>query len=653
MVHRNQPGFDERVSVVEDLDPEQGEGGPGVRRDLLLGMLLLLAVIAFAGWQWWYQDHQSSLYRAGQEAAGRGDLDAALGYFSEASGFSNADALARSTQEQIAARDRLYKSADSHAREGQWLLALRDLRDLAKVQPDYKDLGAREEAALMGIYDDAMPGIVALRAEADPPGLYYRAASGWVRLEGSDARSRLLAGNGQDRVLYDAPVEGWDVPLGANVRSEYQPKGPFQNRQVVAADFGGEEPAYKAISLDPSYYVPLVAGSDGLWGAHFAPDTENESYANPVVRAAIPASEFEYHPYSDDEGAVVRLAATEADSTGSAIVSVDTDSNRYLLAEWTRAGSSGPNDDILIKLYVAAAGSEEKRLVYTHIAGGLESAQISPDGRYVVLHALSRGIGQTVDMLATILVDVETGRGRMLQRLSKNRNSNEQPQGTLTAAFVRRGAYAGKLLLAEFRGGKTDIKLADPATATNGTDADYTLAHATVEGSVDAPWTVQQQDTEGLTLARQTYAMINSPYASRLDIVVFPTGGPPETYKVSAERVTNVWSVRATGCHLYWHELEYESAQGKNPPTNAVYTLHRTGNGREERHRRVFTTNDLDASRDWAEDAVYLGDSVIAYVADGELRARTYDGAADLLLETGIAPVFENAASNYHKYRLR
>jgi hypothetical protein len=118
--------------------------------------------------------------------------------------------------------------------------------------------------------------------------------------------------------------------------------------------------------------------------------------------------------------------------------------------------------------------------------------------------------------------------------------------------------------------------------------------------------------------------------------------------------VINVQSVRTTGCHLYWHELEYESARGLDPPANVVYMLHRKGeNEAQQLHRRVFTTSSLSPGRDWVQDAVYLGDTLIAYAADGELHARAYDGDQDIVLETGISPVVANVAPNHYADRLR
>src|SRR6476469_9633099 len=60
---------DPLISEVEDLDPDPTprKGRLDVR-ELLLGCLLIVMTLGWAGWQWWQQDSKESSYRMGQEA---------------------------------------------------------------------------------------------------------------------------------------------------------------------------------------------------------------------------------------------------------------------------------------------------------------------------------------------------------------------------------------------------------------------------------------------------------------------------------------------------------------------------------------------------------------------------------------------------------
>src|SRR5215203_345330 len=118
------PDDHDNISVIEDLDPDDPRGPvSGIRFDLLLGIPLILAVVLFAGWQWWRQDYTASQYRAGLDAAGQNDLDSALHFYSEASGYNDADIRAHNLRIEINERNRLYESAVDYSSSEKWLQA--------------------------------------------------------------------------------------------------------------------------------------------------------------------------------------------------------------------------------------------------------------------------------------------------------------------------------------------------------------------------------------------------------------------------------------------------------------------------------------------------------------------------------------------------
>ena len=655
----------EPISIIEDLDPEHDGRGEGWRLDLLLGVALLLAVVLFAGWQWWRQDYQSSQYRAGQEAAGRNDWEAARRYFTEASDYTDADALAKNASEKITERDRLYTAAGGYAENGQWLRALSDLRDLGKIQPGYKDIRAREEVALLNVYSDALSGTVVLRQGAEPPGLYYRDASGWVWLKGSDANSRWMADYHRNHIVFDVPIKGWiPTPTATPLPQPGQYDDTYPGRQFVRAQFDGADFQYTKIAMDPSYYFPLFASESGFWGwrANSKSSRENWGGIISIVRDAFWTGPLVYQSYSGDMSATIALTATLDSATGSTIVFVDPGSNRYLLAEWANASGSSPDSDTVVRLYLAAAGTEEKRLVYTHIGGGFESAQISPDGRYVILHTYAEleqpaNMLTRMDKLSTVLVDVE-GRStpRTLMEARRQRNPYMEPQENLTAAFIREGAYAGKLLLAQDRTDTSNLQIIDPVKATGAPGSDYKVAEITVEGDIAWSWVIREQNAGGLLLTKQEWdPRGSSPTTSTLSLAVFPAEGSPSVVRVETANEGGVVSARTAGCHIIWSTQEYESpAEYIGPPIISVYTIHKPGaecNGQGA--RQVFSTRDFSDNQGAVPDSAYLGDRLLAYVVDGELHARTYDDQVDLALETGVPTVFDSTRFNYSTDALR
>jgi hypothetical protein len=661
------PDFDDAISVIEELDPEHGGRGEGLRGDLLLGGLLLLVVALLVGWQWWHQDYQSSQYRAGQEAAGRSDLDAALHYYSEATGYSDADALAKNVREQIAERDRLYGLLVQYAAEGRWLPALRDIRAAARIQPGYRDLEAREKTALENVYADALGGTVALRVGADPPGLYYRAPSGWVWLEGSDQRSQVLGGGTPDRILFDAPNHLLPATPTPGIGAVNQQGDAYKGRRIVAAEVVSDALRYTPVPVDPSYFSPYVGGKDGFWAVRYADSAlENEEYTNALVTFSLNSTEIVYQPYLAAAGAVVQLTATEAISTGSTIMAVDPGSNRYLLAEWTDASSFGPDEDTVINLYMAAAGESTKQLVYTLRGGSLQSAMLSPGGRYVVVKANEEltWAQERYHAITTSLIDTaEGGRTQMLATARSNTVPNYEPQETMQSAFVQRGAFAGKLLLAQhiagtangqLSGAVTNIRLIDPEVAMTAEQGDYTLGKAMVRvrGTVRHIWRIVEQDEDGLVLIGRSQDN-ESYFAPTQRMIVFQLGREPEIYDMEANGDGQLLAAGMTGCHIIWTNQQYEG-EGKPVPVRSVYSMHRPGEGESESNgepRQVFTTRgEMPAGGHLYDsfNSINLGEKVLAYIRDGELHARTYEGEVDLMLENGVSTIFEDDVFSYY-----
>jgi hypothetical protein len=183
--------FDELISEVEDLDPEPPPKGRAWLRELVLGMVLLVGVLGFAGWQWWRTEYLQQNYAAGRAALATYNWEQAAAHLSAASGYLDADDLIKMVREKAAERDRLYTAA-THAMESQsYIGALENLQKLQSLQPGYKDTSAMRNAATIEVYREALSGTVAMRLNAKQPGLYYRSGDAWFYLVGSDKRSRM------------------------------------------------------------------------------------------------------------------------------------------------------------------------------------------------------------------------------------------------------------------------------------------------------------------------------------------------------------------------------------------------------------------------------------------------------------------------------
>src|SRR5437773_243440 len=106
------PYPDEPISIIEDLDPEPPPRSGGRQGwEIALGLLVLVAVLAFAGWQWLHENRQRDDYASGVEAISNHDWEEAQTYFASASGYRDADKQAQQATQNIAQRDSQYNTA--------------------------------------------------------------------------------------------------------------------------------------------------------------------------------------------------------------------------------------------------------------------------------------------------------------------------------------------------------------------------------------------------------------------------------------------------------------------------------------------------------------------------------------------------------------
>ncbi len=648
MSGQERPDNYNEISIIEDLDPEPARRRwPGLRLDLLLGIPLLLAVILFAGWQWWHQSYQSSQYRAGQEAEGRNDWDTALHDYREASGYSNADELAQSAQRQIDTRNQLYTQATTYSNQGNWVGALSKIREAARIQPDYRDLPQMEQTTLDRIYTGVLSGTVTLRTGVNPQGLYYRTAKGWTYLNDSDRFSALQTSFIDGQFIYDAPDEGW-VPLKPNDNG-------LRGRHLIYAHHTlSDTIEYVDLSLDPSYYS-LLAGTTGVWGIHY-----NNGYIgiSNVVREGFADAEIAYQPYSSAPTVTVGYAPMPGVAGArSVVVNIDPSSSRYLVAGWTSSKPTSVGPDTVVNLYLAVAGTNDARLIYTHKAGGLVSAQFSPDGRYVMVHTFTVQEGDPAERQSILLIDLQDTSDVptpqvILDELVPD-DSLASSQAPINSSFVTAGPFAGDIILTHFRTDHTLIQLLKPSYPTGSDHGLRQIAQATPSDTGSRTWLVLPEDSNDIVLAGFEYMSSKVPQTGTLSLVTMEPGGAYRLEDIAVESNTMPLAIRKGPDTLAIATYLFDARTAEPLITISVISAQRTlMTGGTITPTLAYSQIYSLFSEDPAERPQFaLGDTIFAYTYGGNLHLRSYDGANDLVLEQGVLSIeAENRLSSYWLY---
>jgi hypothetical protein len=660
MSHYNDPEQYDSISEIEDLDPEP-EIKPGLvrKRELILGGLLLAAVIFFACWQWWHQEYQASQYRAGKEAIDNNRWEAAARYFHEAAGYNDSDVLAKNSQQQVEQRDRLYKSANEHIDRGEWLHALSDIRAIGRIQPGYRDIEVREKLVTDMVYKDALGGTVTMREAASPPGLYFRTPTAWVWLEGSDTKSLWTSNDQQDHFVFDVKDPAATASPDPTPDPSSYMSDRYANRKLIVAQVSDNKLTYSELPLELATYGPAFASSNGLWAFNYEqyPLMGNNPYL--LISNAFWGASLRYQAYSSAVSAPVELTVTNTYTTGEVITFVDPASNRYIVAEWINGQSYGPDEDTIINLYTGAAGEQGRQLVYTHTGGRLESAQLSPDGRYMVVTTQSP-LKSSLEMVTTNLIDLAgSAPPRVIKEVVRYARDPGRIQAVSTA-FVRQGVYAGKLVLVEYGAQGTQVSLIDPALATGGAQAFYTLSTTTIPGDIESYWYLAKQDDEGLAVA--AYNSASSPFNSgsitvTVNVLILPAGGLPETYGVTMTEPTGDLPAIRISDHeiiLSPYLITLRPEQTEQEQSFSIYRVPRSRNSGSAQADRQVVKLDLPSDEQSGPLAtIHLGRTLIAYTRNENLHVMTQDGQVDLMLESGVPVIYENRSLTSYNNVLR
>ncbi|MBF6611697.1 MAG: hypothetical protein IVW55_01035 [Chloroflexi bacterium] len=449
------------ISTIEELDPEPERTGgprwwrsPGVR-ELVLGLLLLSGVFGWAGYLWWRDADNSSNYSQATQAATLQRWDEALTHYSAASGYKDADARAAEARGQIKARDSQYRLAKDYQQTGSALQTLLAARAVQTIQPDYKDVAQVAAQAESQVYTDALSDTVVMRAEASPPGLYYRGPAGWEYLEGSDRWSSVLSipfgASKRQSIVYDVPGPDWTPPVPLT-RPLYDPYGYIMpqgspdkvGRRLVMDTLSSGEQLVVKLQFSPLDYNFYICGQNGVWGLRYDPSISE----TPIAKGILNSFTWTY------------------EEVGGKVAPVVIDSTRGTVADIGQGGAGG-HDMLLFarrispdnkaagtQLYLAGADGSNPRFVYTTTIP-IISALLSGDGKHALVVEAQpiEGINK-----ATVAASLLTLDGSVppitLQKVplggftdSSGMSSLLTGQLSISGVFLQKGAFKGKLLL--------------------------------------------------------------------------------------------------------------------------------------------------------------------------------------------------------------
>lgn len=638
---------------MEDLDPEPSGRARSVRaREVVLGVLLLMGVLGWAGWQWRHSESQRNNYELGRQAVIEQRWDEARSRFASASGYKDAAARAEDAEKKIGERDKQYEIASVHAEAGEWVVALKAAQEAARIQPHYRDLDALITEAEKRVYREALHGTIA-RRQLDDPGLYYRDVDSWVRLENSDRLSDVLTYDWQETFLYDVPGPAWvPQPTPTSVSVDGQPfpmesgSPRLAGRQLMAASFQDDAGArMERLSLDPARYNYYITGKKGVWAIHNSESSPR--YPGLPVEGALAGYEVAYEAYGSG------LTSTIGIAPNMAIVDFATQSDQLLLARFDpEAPTTGG-----LELYIAGPDGSRPRLIYT-TTNSIRTAFFSPDGRYLLVTSLEHIEGVNGKMAAVLLDVMGEAEPRTLievavtVRVNGTRTNWDESSG-LRATFLRRGHFANKVLVTVSNpNSDSEIKLIDPEHP----DWSRTLAVARNKGNIYTPVYMhpyEQADGNSLVIytvprSRVDSSVAGKPITGTLSIAHYDIALAQWTYVpvrveayeeaiLSPERqpdnARDFTHFMVVGDRLVYGAFFFN----RDEFITIFYSVPLTDlNKKEPALTEVFKTTRSPNNQPYSESWL-LGPNMFIYTDEQQaLHVRTYDGAIYLVLERGV-----------------
>jgi hypothetical protein len=587
-------------------------------------------------------------------------------YFGAAGEYKDASTRAEEAEKQIEEREEQYGLASSRLDAGEWAAALKAAQQADGIQPGYKDIEALISRAEAQVYREALSGTIAMRLR-DEPGLYYRGADRWTRLEGSDRWSDVRTYSPDGTALYDVPGPSW-LPQPSPTPGEYmilEPGDPtLAGRRLMAASFRDSSgPRFHPLSLAPERYNFYIAAEAGVWGIRLPPAKDGFV---PIMPAEgwLPGYEIDYEAYGSS------LTSTISIAPNMVVTDLGAKGKHVLFAELDRLAP----DRGRARLYLAGPDGSQPQLVYT-TTSAIKSARLSPDERYALVITVDH-IEEARGVMAVVLLDLE---GKAPPRTLAENNDVVYARDTwqhvnetlgVSATFLYKGYFASKVLVAvtswDFNTQRyvINVKMID----LEHPDWSLSVAQMPAEGQRGMGLRVHEQaDGKALVIyanADPTPYFAGRPVTSTLSIIQFAERQAPYTYvPVQAVdypstflapphrsgRRPDFLSFMLAGKRLvYGVDSLYYSDH-----TTTFYNVPLSELGKQEPARTtVFSAT-------WAANggpplSWIAAPAMFVYTDEGNvLHARTYDGDIDVVLERGVRFLRSNSSFSYYLSWLR
>ena len=634
--------YPDDISIMEELDPEPEPQGRSYAREFVLGALLLLVVVTWAGWQSWQQEMHRASYREAEQAVSAQDWDIAYDRFRAAADYRDAPGRAQQIASLITDRDKHYRAATTAISDKRWAAALKELQAVRSLQPRYWDVASLYDRVEGEVYSNALGGAIALRTGAEPPGLYYRADSGWVWLDGSDRWSHVLSAS-DDAAVYDVPGEGWQpgLPTPTPVPANRQPpsgRPELQGRRLKVATLNGSGVTVRDSTLDPAFYTTYFPAGDRIIAGRY---NERVGTFIHAVRTGYNGWWLDYEYPEQGRPVSATLSLGSADET---VLDFSLRNDLYLVA--VSSGISIRSSEIELFLGMKGEdGSQTRRPIYSHV-GQLGGGQISQDGRYALLTTITPTNNPVVETQSALLFDL------IAQTPPYTLTTHMVPVDTVGSyvsfdtwvkgAFLHEGEYAGQVLLVEGNGREVTVSLIDPAKPETRTTVVQTTGTTNIFAVAEKPgssevWLAGQAIQDNTPLEPRKSARM-------LFIRLTPTGEPGQI-SVPQSDIGFMQSFGSYGGYLlYAQEDSGNIGMGVSVSTVPNSLLER---GQEVAPTEVysgtimFPTGIRSTGYSSQDASWYPGQGLLAYTENGSLYVRDYDGSNEVKLEPSVVQVID------------
>jgi hypothetical protein len=566
---------------------------------------LLVGVLAWAGWDAYRQAIREEHYRAGQQAAQSLDWDRALAHYSAALGYKDAKARVEEATRLIAERDSNYSKALSAVGSSNWPQALQALQAVERIQPHYRDTPQLSKTALAHVAPHALKGAVALHEGVEPAGLYYHTGEQWVYLQGSDRSSRVLGYGTSDHLVYGS---------GGGHRSP------------MVAHINGSSLRFEKLAFITDDFDYFVWGKHGVWGL----SSKHYPYpyapiGQPGVRAGYAGFALFYQAFGSPAPVPVLRSGNDR-----IVMDLGRDGRHMLLAETSTSDTGGLHN----KLYIINADSGIKWLLY-EFDGGFQSAKLSPDGRHVLLVTFVPHIGAMRETHSAVLIDVISGDARTITRRSTN-ELGRSGFPAVSALWLTKGPLAGKALIGEWGGTRSSIILLDPDTPT------YYLTKVQVRSSpLQRVWAMEYENEPKILLVWQNGVSRTLPYEPMITFVELTAG----RFAFSEASLPLEDDTLLVGAWLRGNHIIYRTRSYSTSPEPGSYTLYSLPCSDVQRGdlkpTAIYEIKPVQTTSQFGPVPFNLGRDMLVYSLGTEVHARTYDGAMDLKLDTGVSYFYD------------